>query len=140
MEKMRVVETEPEKAYMLPYAPAVRIPPSTQYFFLSGALEGDVDAAFNDDVADQTTRVMERHTAVLEANGLTWDNVVHVYELLTDMRDTDEVHKAMGSFLSKHGADPDWKPANTLLGINRLLIPGARFELDVVAALPTDQN
>ena len=134
MTGIELIELDESKAYMLPYAPAIKVPPGSQYYFLSGATELQSTDDYPDDVRQQTLRVLQRHTEVLEANGLTWENVIHVYEFLTDMRDANTVHAAMGEF---YGSST-WKPANTLIGVNALSTPGARFELDVVAAAATN--
>jgi 2-iminobutanoate/2-iminopropanoate deaminase/2-aminomuconate deaminase len=129
MPALEVIELDPAKAHMLPYAPAVRVSAAAEHLFLSGAVAAD-DDEYPDDIVEQVRRVMHRHTAALEANGLGWSDVIHVYELLTDMRDTVAVHTTMAEFF----VDPSWKPANTLIGVDALAKPGARFELDVIAA------
>lgn len=135
MSALDVIELDESKAYMLPYAPAVRIPKPAEYLFLSGAVAAD-DDEYPDDIVEQVRRVMRRHTAALEANGLGWNDVIHVFEFLTDMRDTVPVHITMGEFFT----DPAWKPANTLIGVNALARAGARFELDVIAARSTGES
>lgn len=134
MADIELIELDESKAYMLPYAPAIKVPPGSEYYFLSGATElqkgRDDSGDYPDDIREQTLRVLRRHTQVLEANELTWENVIHVYEFLTDMRDANIVHATMGEFYG----DSTWKPANTLIGVNALSVPGARFELDVIAA------
>lgn len=128
MNGIELIELDESKAYQLPYAPAIKVPADAEYVFLSGAV-GAVEEEYPDDVVEQTRTIMRRHTAALAANGLGWDDVVHVYEFLTDMRDTVEVHITMAEFTGDSG----WKPANTLIGVNALNRPGARFELDVIA-------
>lgn len=134
MPRMELIELDESKAYMLPYAPAIKVPPGSQYVFLSGAVQAHGEPPATDDVVTQVRTVMQRHTDVLAAHGLTWDDVVHVYEFLTDMRDTVEVHVTMAEFTGDSG----WKPANTLIGVNALAQPGQRFELDVVAVRTAD--
>ena len=129
MSRLELIELDESKAYQLPYAPAIKVPADAEYLFLSGAV-GAGDDEYPDDAVEQTRAVMRRHTAALAANGLGWDDVVHVYEFLTDMRDTVDVHITMAEFTGDSG----WKPANTLIGVNALGRPGARFELDVIAA------
>jgi enamine deaminase RidA (YjgF/YER057c/UK114 family) len=131
MSALEVIELDESKAGWLPYAPAVRVPGPAEYLFLSGAVTAG-DDEYPDDIVEQVRSVMRRHTETLEANGLGWDDVVHVYEFLTDMRDTVPVHVTMAEFFGDSG----WKPANTLLGVNSLARSGARFELDVIAARP----
>lgn len=129
MPRMELIELDESKAYMIPYAPAIKVPPGSEYVFLSGAVQAHGEAPGTDDIVTQVRTVMQRHTDVLAAHGLTWDDVVHVYEFLTDMRDTVQVHVTMAEFTGDSG----WKPANTLIGVNALSQPGMRFELDVVA-------
>lgn len=136
MPRMELIELDENKAYMLPYAPAIKVPPGSEWVFLSGAIQPDHADELPDDVSEQTRRVMQRHTDVLAAHGLGWDDVVHVYEFLTDMRDTGPVHTMMAEFTGDSG----WKPANTLIGVNALSRPGARFELDVVAVRTTSEG
>lgn len=133
MPRMELIELDESKAYMLPYAPAIKVHPGSEYLFISGAIQPDDDDALPDGIVDQVRFVMSRHSAALEANGLTWDDVVHVYEFLTDMRDTVDVHITMAEFTGASG----WKPTNTLIGVNALGRPGARFELDVIAVRTT---
>ena len=52
---------------------------------------------------------------------------------LTDMREMD----AMYEVLVEHFGD--WTPAGTLVCINNLSAPGARIELDMIAAVPADK-
>ena len=134
MTGLDLIELDESKAYMLPYAPAIKVPPGSEYFFLSGVTEAQgTSDDYPDDIRAQVHRVLGRHTEVLAANGLTWDHVLHVYEFLTDMREADAVHAAMGEFY-RATAPSAWKPADTLIGVNALRVPGARFELDLIAA------
>lgn len=133
MPRMELIELDASKAYMLPYAPAIKVHAGSEYVFISGAIQPGDDAMLPDGIVEQVRFVMRRHTEALQANGLTWDDVVHVYEFLTDMRDTVDVHITMAEFTGDSG----WKPANTLIGVNALSRPGARFELDVIAVRTT---
>ncbi|HET6300927.1 RidA family protein [Microbacterium sp.] len=133
MPRMELIELDESKADWLPYAPAIKVHPGSEYVFLSGAIQPDDETELPDEIREQVRFVMGRHTEALAAHGLTWDDVVHVYEFLTDMRDTVDVHITMAEFTGDSG----WKPANTLIGVNALGRPGARFELDVIAVRTT---
>ncbi|WP_349897731.1 RidA family protein [Parafrigoribacterium soli] len=143
MAELEQIQLDPSKAHWLPYAPAIKVPANSEYYFLSGATaiplyhmhpHIDEECVLPDDIQEQTRRVMRTILEVLEFNGLTWKNVIHVYEFLTDMRDADLIHATMGEFL----AGTDWNPADTMIGVNTLSAPGARFELDVIAARAID--
>ena len=73
---------------------------------------------------------MENIKLVLDYKGLTWRNVVKVTKYLTDMREIDALHQVMNGYFG------DWRPASTTLCINNLISPGARVEIDVIAAGP----
>jgi 2-iminobutanoate/2-iminopropanoate deaminase/2-aminomuconate deaminase len=135
------LDPEPDKIDYLPYAPAVVVPAGSEYFFLSGATGIPLyhahphlpeECVLPDDAAEQTRRAMVTITELLEWLGLDWSNVVHTYEFVTDMRDTGAIHTAMGEVLGPQ----TWTPASTLIGVNSLSAPGARIELDVIAARP----
>lgn len=137
------IDPDPSKKHYLPYAPAVAVPPGSEYYFFSGASALPLyhahphvpeECTLPDDAREQTLRVMKKLTDLLAWLGLDWSHVVHTYEFLTDLRDTDIVHKAMFEFL---GSDPNaWTPASTLIGVNSLSAPGAKLDLTIVAARP----
>jgi len=140
------LEPDPSKADHLPYAPAVVVPGGSEYYFLSGVSPLPLyhahphvpeECVLPDDAGEQTRRMMANLTDQLAWLGLDWSNVIHIYEFLTDMRDTDAVHKNMyGHLLELPGTDENWTPASTLIGVNRLSAAGARVEFDIVAARP----
>ncbi|MFD4957800.1 RidA family protein [Microbacterium sp. NPDC058389] len=138
MTRMELIELDEGRADWLPYAPAVKVPSGSEYVFLSGAVGADDDGVFPDDIAEQTRIVMRRHTESLAANGLTWDDVLHVYDFLTDMRDFVEVFTVMDEFTQASGAA--WRHANTLIGVNGLSHPSARVEFDVIAVRPATSS
>lgn len=149
MPEFERLEPEPAKADYLPYAPAVVVPAGSEYVFLSGvsavplyhAHPHDLDeVALPDDAGEQARRMMATITDLLAWLGLSWSNVIHIYEFLTDMRDTDAVHGAMYRYLvERPDAEENWTPASTLIGVNGLSAPGARVEFDVIAARPPAQ-
>lgn len=140
------LEPDPSKASYLPYAPAVVVPAGSEYFFLSGATAIPLyhahphvpeECVLPDDPGEQARRMMTTLTDLLASLGLDWSNVVHIYEFLTDMRDTDAIHGAMyRTLVEREDADESWTPASTLIGVNSLSAPGARVEFDLIAARP----
>jgi len=87
-----------------------------------------------DDIREQARRVLTTFDEVLRFNGLGWRNVVKFTQFLTDLRDHDVVQEVIAEFFAGSG----WAPANVTVGINQLSAPGARLEIDVVAAISVD--
>jgi 2-iminobutanoate/2-iminopropanoate deaminase len=135
------IDPDPSKIDYLPYAPAVVVPAGSEYFFLSGATGIPLyhahphipeECVLPDDAGEQARRAVTTITELLAWLGMDWSNVVHTYDFMTDMRDTGAIYMAIAEVLGE-GA---WTPASTLIGVNSLSAPGARFEFDVIAARP----
>jgi 2-aminomuconate deaminase len=73
---------------------------------------------------------METIKSILDHEGLTWTDIVKVTKYLTDVRDQDGMVAVLKEYF---GA---WTPASTTICINQLSTPGARIELDMIAAFP----
>jgi 2-iminobutanoate/2-iminopropanoate deaminase len=85
-----------------------------------------------DDIAEQTRRIMTTFDEVLRFNGLGWRDVIKFARFETDMRD----HATIDAVIAEYFAGTGWQPASVVVGINALSAPGARLEIEVVAALP----
>jgi 2-iminobutanoate/2-iminopropanoate deaminase len=79
-------------------------------------------------IEPQAERVMANLSAVLDAAGCTWADVVKTTIFLTDMGDFAAVNAIYGRFVS----DPP--PARSTVGV-AALPKGARVEIEVVARL-----
>ena len=66
--------------------------------------------------------------SILEQEGLAWTDVVKVTKYVTDMRDMDGMVAVLKQTFG------DWTPASTTVCVNQLSTPGARIELDMIAA------
>lgn len=139
MGKIKAVQPKPEEAATMPYAPAVSLETPAELIFISGATSSPLyhqhphvaaEHVQPDDIREQTRRAMENIKIVLDHKGLTWRNVVKVTKFLTDMREADAMHEVMNSYFG------DWRPASTTVGINNLSSPGARVEIEMIAAGP----
>ena len=71
---------------------------------------------------------MENIKIVLDHKGLTWRNIIKVTKYLTDMREADAMHEVMNAYFG------EWRPASTTICINNLSSPGARIEIEAIAA------
>ena len=137
MFKIEAVRPKPEQARTMPYAPAVSVQTPAQFIFISGATSSPLyhqhphvaqEHVQPDDIREQTRRAMENIQIVLDHKGLAWRNVIKFTKYLTDMREADAMHEVMNSYLG------DWRPASTTICINNLSSPGARIEIEAIAA------
>lgn len=133
------IQTIPERHVDMPYAPAIRLEAPGDLLFLSGVTASPLYHAHPHewhehdhatDIESQVHAAMASIISILEHQGLTLTDVVKVTKYLTDMRDQDGINQALNSHFG------DWKPASTMICINSLSTPGARIELDVIAAFP----
>ena len=123
----------------MPYAPAVRVEGPADILFISGSTASPLyhqhphvpdEHRHPIDIESQTRRAMEGIRMVLDHEGLTWRHVVKVTKYMTDMRDMDGMVAVLAGYFG------DWTPASTTVCVNQLSTPGARVELDMVAAYP----
>lgn len=143
MAELELIQLDPDKAYMLPYAPAIKVPANSEYYFMSGATaiplyhmhpHIDEECVVPDDIREQTRRILVTFDEILAFNGLAWRNVVKFTQFLTDIREHDAIQEVIAEFF----AGSQWKPASSAVAINSLSAPGARLEIDVVAAKSDD--
>lgn len=123
--------------------PAVGVARTAATFWMSGATaiplyhmhpHIEEECILPDDIREQTRRVLTTFDEVLRFNGLGWRDVAKFAIFLTDLRDEETVHEVIAEFLGGAG----WMPATTVVGINALSAPGARIEIEPVAAAPAD--
>lgn len=137
MLKIEAVQPRPEQASTMPYAPAISVQTPAEFIFISGATASPLyhqhphvpqEHIQPDDIREQTRRAMENIKIVLDHKGLTWRNIIKVTKYLTDMREADAMHEVMNAYFA------DWRPASTTICINNLSSPGARIEIEAIAA------
>ena len=111
------------------YADAVR---AGDLLFVSGCVpvDGEGRLVGGEDVAAQAAQVFENIGAVLRAAGASAADVVKVTIFLTDVDDRPAIADVRKAFFG------ETRPASTLVEISRLAIPGAKIEVEAVAALP----
>lgn len=134
------VHPRPEAADEMPYAPAVEVRDCAGLLFIAGATASPLyhrhphvpeEHELPHDIKEQTRMALANIKLVLDARGISWDNVVKITKYVTDMRDMDGMYEV----LSEHFGN--WRPAGTLVAVNNLSAPGARIELDMIAVLPS---
>lgn len=108
-----------------PYSHAVD---SGELVFLSGQTPVDPKTGklTEGDVAAQTSQVFMNLRGVLEAGGLTFDNVQKVNVFLTDMNDFAAMNEVYKTQFNKP------YPARTTIGVTALPL-GARIEIEMIA-------
>ena len=126
--KLEAVHPEPDKAWMMPYAPAVRIVGACDLMFLSGAtastlyhhhphIDSEHIHPHGDRRADEKN-AMDAIKSILDEVGAGWADVIKITKYLTDIRDADGMHATMRTYFG------DWIPASTMICINQLSSPG----------------
>jgi 2-iminobutanoate/2-iminopropanoate deaminase len=110
------------------YTDAVR---AGDLLFVSGLVPVDAsgDLVGGDDAAAQAEQVFRLLGRVLAAAGGAPADVVKVTVFLVDVEDRPRINPARQAFFG------DARPASTLVEVSRLVVPGARLEVEAVALL-----
>jgi reactive intermediate/imine deaminase len=115
------------------YSHAVRVETTdATWIHVSGQIANDLDGNLvgPGDLRTQTRQVFENLTAILEANGATFADVVKIGTYVTTMDDFAAVREVRGEYLM---AEP---PASTAIQVVALVVPDAMIEVDLVAVVP----
>jgi 2-iminobutanoate/2-iminopropanoate deaminase len=121
----KIIESDKAPKAIGAYAPAVDL---GDFIFLSGQIPLDPETMelVSGDIRVQTARVLKNMKAVLEAAGLTPENVVRTTVFLTDLNDFAVLNEVYGEFF---GAAP---PARSTIQVSALP-KGASVEIDAIA-------
>ena len=100
--------------------------------FVSGIVPVDRNGRLvgGDDVVEQARQVFANMGEVLAAAGTTFADVVKVTVFLTDVEDRPRINDVRASVFGPT------RPASTLVEVARLAVPGAKIEVEAVAAIP----
>jgi 2-iminobutanoate/2-iminopropanoate deaminase len=103
-----------------------------ELLFVSGMVpvDGDGELVGGADVVEQARQVFRNIGEILDAAGATFADVVKVTVFLTDIGDRPRINPVRQEVFG--GA----RPASTLVEVSRLVVPGARIEVEAVALLP----
>jgi 2-iminobutanoate/2-iminopropanoate deaminase len=93
-------------------------------------LSGQPPARGDSTIEGQTTSALERMNPILAAAGTSKDNVVKCTVFLVDAKDFAGMNKAYAEFFSKE------PPARSTVVVAALVSPGARVEIECIAAVP----
>ncbi len=108
-----------------PYSPGVKV---NGFVFLSGQIHADPETGelAAGGIQVQTARVLENLKLVLEAGGLSLDDIVKTTVFLKDMNDFAQMNEAYGKHFGPH------PPARTTIEVARLP-RDARIEIEAIA-------
>src|SRR2546430_14121615 len=122
----KIISTSEAPAAIGPYSQAVR---SGRFLFCSGQIPLDPNSGqiVPGDIAAQTRRVLDNIAAGLNAEGVTFDNVIKTTIFLTDLADFQAVNEIYGSYFKQ--APP---ARSTVQG--SALPKGAKVEIEAIAA------
>ncbi len=127
-ENCQVIQLEPDPLAPYAIAPGWR---AGDLLFLSG--QAAIDEAGNivgaEDFNQQVTQVFVNIDRVLTAGGSSRDKIVKVTIYLTDMDYFPQIVQAR-----KHYFSPPY-PADTIVEVKALAIPGLMVEIDVIATI-----
>ena len=100
--------------------------------FVSGQLPFDAEGNLKaGDITEQTALCLANMAHVLDHAGLSRTDVVKVTIWLTDAADFPEFNRAYAAFFGDH------RPARSTVRSD-LVLPGARIEIEAIAAFATD--
>jgi 2-iminobutanoate/2-iminopropanoate deaminase len=99
--------------------------------FVSGIVPVDAEGRVvgGDDVVEQARQVFQNMGEVLAAAGAAFADVMKVTVFLTDVDDRAKINPIRQEVFGEA------RPASTLVEISRLAVPGAKIEVECVAAL-----
>ena len=121
----KIISTPDAPAAVGPYSQAVRAG-STIYCAGQIPLDPKSGQIVSGGVDLQTRRVLDNVTAVLKAEGLTFDDIVKTTIFLTDLGDFQTVNKIYGSYFK---GEPPARSTVQVAGLPK----GARVEIEVIA-------
>jgi len=121
----KIISTTEAPAAVGPYSQAVRVG-STIYCAGQIPLDPKSGQIVSQDISAQTFRVLDNITAVLNAEGLSFQNIVKTTIFLTDLADFQTVNEIYASYF-KHAP-----PARSTVQVPALP-KGARVEIEAIA-------
>lgn len=119
------IETNRAPEAIGPYSQGIR---AGDFLFISGQipLDPETGTVVGEMIEEQTRRVMENLGAILDASGMSMEDVVKTTIYLIDLTDFAAVNSVYSEFLS-----PPY-PARATVGVNSLP-KGVKIEIDAVA-------
>ena len=123
----KIISTSEAPAAVGPYSQAVRAG-STIYCAGQIPLDPKSGQIVSGGIDVQTRRVLDNVTAVLKAEGLTFDHIVKTTIFLTDLGDFQTVNEIYGSYFKQQ---PPARSTVQVAGLPK----GAKVEIEVIAVV-----
>jgi 2-iminobutanoate/2-iminopropanoate deaminase len=121
----KIISTTDAPAAIGPYSQGVRAG-STVYCAGQIPLDPKSGQIVSKDISEQTRRVLDNITAVLKAEGLTFEHIVKTTIFLADLADFETVNKVYASYFKQA------PPARSTVQV-AALPKGARLEIEAIA-------
>ena len=121
----KIISTSDAPAAVGPYSQAVRVG-STIYCAGQIPLDPNTGQIVAGGIDPQTRRVLDNITAVLKAEGLTFENIAKTTIFLVDLADFQTVNEIYGSYFK---SEPPARSTVQVAGLPK----GARIEIEVIA-------
>jgi 2-iminobutanoate/2-iminopropanoate deaminase len=127
---------------MMPYAPGIVVRRG-KLIFLSGVTAAPVyhshphrDEEFNipPGMREQAVLTMKNIQKTLEAVGCTFSDLVWATRYLTNMAEQDDLNRVWAEYMGSH------LPTTTTVEVSRLVIPGLKLEVSVIAVADDDSR
>ena len=126
---MPIVETSTPPGTPPPIGPYSHIAKVGSFITIGGtaAFDPATGHLVGDDVATQTTRILETFRVMLDSVDSDLAHVVHVNVFLKDMADFDAMNRAYAAAMGDH------RPARTAIGVRELPKPGVLLTMNLTA-------
>ena len=122
----RTIQTEQAPAAIGPYSQAIRI---GDFLYTSGqiALDPESGMFLSGEIEEETEQTLKNISAILQAGGLSLENVVKTTVYLSDLNDFTRMNQVYEKYFSKN------KPARACVQV-AALPKGAKIEIDAIAS------
>ena len=121
----KIISTSEAPAALGPYSQAVRIG-STIYCAGQIPLDPKSGQIVSKDISEQTRRVLDNISAILKAEGLSFEHIVKTTIFLTDLADFQTMNEIYGSYFKQA------PPARSTVQV-AALPKAARIEIEAIA-------
>ena len=116
------------------YSHLAVVPAGYKLLVFAGQVGNRLDGSFPESVDEQFEQAINNILAILASQGASGRDVVKVTCYLTERPESyDRIGKALRS------AFPEPPPAQTFLIVAGLALPSLKVEIDIQAAIPTEQ-
>ena len=122
----RIIQTEQAPAAIGPYSQAISI---GDFLFTSGqiALDPESGIFLSAEIEEETEQTLKNISAILQADGLNFENVVKTTVYLSDLNHFSRMNQVYEKYFSKT------KPARACVQVTALP-KGAKIEIDAIAS------